>query len=148
MVNEFYYKTTFELTDAASKKEYLLVAPALPVRIYSRILLYAGDAFTMDLYEDTTTSNDGTSVTFFNVNRVSAETQTMLSYHTPTLTGDGTLLWTTKTAANKSITGVSSKLNYEILLKSGSKYMWRVTKNGAGTSFVDLDLWWIEHTPI
>lgn len=78
------------------------------------------------LYEDTTTSSAGTSMSELNRNRISTNTAITVVTHTPTITGDGTMLCQELFgSSNKS--GGEARSENEWILKKNSKYMIRIT---------------------
>jgi hypothetical protein len=65
-----------------------------------------------------------------------------LTGHTP-----WTKIWEARLGANKGVTGIASNINYPLEVKSNTKYVWRITKNAAGTHFVDADFFFSEINP-
>jgi len=97
------------------------------------------------LYEGTTTSADGTSIPSFNNNRNSANTAAMLVYHTPTITGIGTLLTEKNMGAGKAQGGSLSRGDKELILKQNTKYLVRITNNTTSNNWFNYDFEWYEH---
>ena len=101
--------------------------------------------FTLELYEDTTVSANGTPVTVYNHKRDSSNTSTVSAYTGPTITGDGTKIWSGKIGSGRNATeerGASG----ELIAKTNSNYLFRITKNAANVHYFDYDFNWYEHT--
>lgn len=104
---------------------------------------------TIRLYEDVTTSDDGTAVAVRNKNRLSSNTALASIYHTPTVTDLGTLLdlhdfpTAGRRAGVLEITGG----NTEWILKANTKYLIRLINNSGGSSLASLHLAWYEPDP-
>lgn len=96
------------------------------------------------LYETTTTSNNGTGVTAYNHNRNSATNTGATLTHTPTITGDGTLLCVQHFGVGQR-GGGETRAVHEWVLKQNTKYLIRVTSEAADND-VTLMLDWYEHT--
>ena len=82
------------------------------------------------IYEDTTTSADGTSLGApTNFNRTFGGASLTTTTHTPTITDDGTLLCSVKVAGGSvgQPIGASVKDDIEWVFKPESKYLFRMT---------------------
>jgi hypothetical protein len=107
--------------------------------------------FTLTLYEDTVTSADGAAAYAFNNNRNSAVANTTLIYEAPTVTSIGTKLAETLLPAGKGgnaiggTDGAPVRTGTEIILKSNTKYLFRVTnKSGQTREFTSVSFGWYE----
>lgn len=139
----YFIKTYVDLDGEADTDRFLFTVPAT-TRIFAKVAMWASAAFTVSIYENTTTSNDGTPITAFNNNRNSTRTAELAPFAGPTVTTEGTLIWTTKIDATKESSGVAAGTNYFIYVKQSTKYMFKIVKTAAGTGFVDFDFWWVE----
>jgi len=93
------------------------------------------------LYEGTTTSNDGTAITAYNKNRQDptvAENE-VLFYHTPTVTGTGTLIQEKHWGSGRGIGGEQRGEN-EWVLKNNNKYLIRITNATANNNFISVNI--------
>ena len=107
-----------------------------------RPILQSDDACRLDLYEGTTTSNDGTPGTIYNRNRNSARTLTATVFVTPTLTADGTLIHSEQLQTAKGSYGGKDEWDREFILKPNTKYLLRFTAGNAAISLnVILDMY-------
>jgi len=96
----------------------------------------AGGAGTVDFFEGTTTSSDGTPVTIRSVNRNFSSIPLSTVFITPTITGDGTVI------AQNLIPGDRKKGEFGgaapgsslIFLKANTKYLCRVTNTSGATN--------------
>ncbi|MFA5999486.1 MAG: hypothetical protein WC783_00695 [Candidatus Paceibacterota bacterium] len=147
MFNQYFTKGVVSIDGLGTITGFLFTTPA-DLRIYARAMVYASDDFTIQIYEDVTTLDDGTPITGFNTNRNSLTAHSMDLFSAPTIDDPGDLIWETRTLATKGIAGVSSQITYEILVKYSTKYYWKITKNTAATHFVDYDFWWVEYESI
>jgi len=98
------------------------------------------------LYEGTTTSNDGTAITAYNKNRQDptvAENE-VLFYHTPTVTGTGTLIQEKHWGSGRGIGGEQRGEN-EWVLKNNNKYLIRITNATANNNFISVNINYYVH---
>jgi hypothetical protein len=102
--------------------------------------LVAESEVAFQLFEDTTTTSDGTSLSSFNRDRNSTEVATAIAYHTPTVATTGTEI-RGRFTGNMIPAGQNDR---EILLKKNTKYLFRVTNAVLATNRVTLKLDWYE----
>lgn len=95
------------------------------------------------IYEDATTSANGTAITVFNRNRSSATVGTATLFYTPTVTGTGTLLGQLIMAGAGGKTASSLEGDFEIILKASSKYLFRFNST-AGSNALSFIWNWYE----
>lgn len=127
--------------------EYLLVNPTSNFPHFRSITVASdGGPFDIDFYEDTTVSANGTLITNYNNKRSSSNTSNLLTYYTPTITADGTLLEPVLVPGTKQTGSFGSEASEEWNLKDNTNYMIRITNNtvGAGTSRFTLNMFWYE----
>jgi len=106
-------------------KDYLIVTGATKF-IHIKITCSADGKGNIALYEDAVTSNNGTGMTEFNRNRVSANTPEATVFHTPTVSNVGTMLCDELFGSgNKS--GGETRADNEWVLKQNAKYLVRVS---------------------
>lgn len=127
---------------------------AVPASLYPHLRAYivtANDApMRVFLYEGATTSDDGTGMTGYNLNRNSANTASTVVTHSPTVTGTGTLLDISlipDTGGGLFSPGGgagSSDLPTEWILKPSTKYLIRVTNDSGSATAVDFQIFWYE----
>jgi hypothetical protein len=139
----FFIKTYVELSGASDVKHFMFITPTT-TKIFAKVGMYASAAFTVSIYEGLTTSANGVAVTAINNNRNSSRTAELSAFSEPTVTVDGTLIWTTKIDATKQSSGVSAASNYFIFAKYDTKYLFKITKTADGDGFVDFDFFWVE----
>jgi hypothetical protein len=101
--------------------------------------------FEFELFEDTVVSADGTSIAAFNNNRNSSKVATLQAFASPTVTTPGTSIWMGKTGTGRNAGG-DNRADSELVLKQGTDYLFRFTKVGAGTLWLDYEFSWYEHT--
>lgn len=103
---------------------------------------------TIQVYEATTTSADGTSVTSYNNNRNSVNTAGILVYHTPTVTGVGTQIKAVVIGSGLLRESGEYRQEHELVLKQNTKYLIRVTNATASDNLFDYHFSWYEHTAL
>jgi hypothetical protein len=96
------------------------------------------------LYEDPTSSNDGTGLTEVNRNRNSATSPTVAVFHTPTTSNNGTLLesWASGNSTGAARFGGASRADDEWVLKPNESYLKVITPDSSARVAVRLD--WYE----
>jgi len=139
--NHFFVKSFAEITGASTTAEFLIKTGAkFP---HARVIATSNAEFIIDIYEGTTVSADGTPVTVFNNDRNSATTATVSLFTSPTITGDGTLLWRSKLGDSGNPAG-SLQTSQELIAKDNENYLLRITKVTSGTHYIDYDFFWYE----
>lgn len=117
----------------------------VPANDTVRLLMHAGAALdaTLELFEGTTVSAAGTAITPIRTNRtVSTPALNSTWTHTPTVTGDGTLLYTKEMDAGRNVGGSEGNQS-EFTLAASTNYLIRITSNQA-SNVVDFDHWFYE----
>ena len=151
--SRFLYSETVDLASGANR-DILIVTPnttkwahlSLPLRIGSN------KQTTVTLYEDTTTSADGTAVSELNHNRNSGVAATVVLTHSPTVTVLGTILIQEQFGVaggffTDDVGGVAGGGRDELILKQNTKYLLRITNNdGSDPADINIFLDWYEHT--
>ena len=138
----FFYRTNQDVTDADTVVRFMFTTPATK-KIHARFNMEAEDEFTVELFESAVASNNGTPVTTFNNNRNSTETPELLAYASPTISNEGTLIWKSVINSGKKLS-ISIGTNYEIIAKSSTNYLFKITKAAAGTHFIEPEFFWFE----
>lgn len=142
--NHYYVKSFREINGAGTIVYFMFKTPALPTRIHARAKFDAEAEFTVNIYEDGTVDSDGTPAVALNNDRNSNNIAELKVYTAPTVTGDGTLIWTAKIGSGKSATGVSPAMGYEIIAKHEAIYLFKIVKEATSEHWIDFDLWWYE----
>ena len=125
---------------------FMFVTPDTTTRIHARSHIATEGEFVVEIFEGGTVSANGTELTGINNERDSTNVATLVTYANPTVTGDGDFLWGARTGAGKDAT-VSLGQGYEIVVKRNETYIFKITKIGVQTLWVDSDFWWYEHAP-
>jgi len=146
--SHYFIKTYVENTGSSgTSDEFIFTTPANGKRIHAKASLYADTDTTVNIYEGSTVSANGTEVTPMNNNRNSTNTATLTAYAGPTVTDDGDIMWSSRNGGGRRAVGVGLGFNYEIIVKPETIYLFRITKNTAADTVVDIDFFWYEHTP-
>lgn len=133
-----------DLGNGASR-ELLIVTPNTAKWAHLLVKIITESEAHWYLYEDATTSSDGTGLTEVNRNRNSATTATAVVTHTPTLTGDGTLIYQEHYGSGRG-NGGENRGESEFVLKQNAKYLVRLTNATTSANYVTIVLDWYEHT--
>jgi len=134
----------FNSVGSGSSADVLIVTPDTTKYTHMVYSAVGTGEFEALMYEDTTTSADGTAITPTNRNRNSANTPGAVATHTPTITGVGTLLLSSRLGSGKNSGGESRDIS-EFILKRNTKYLFRITSRAAGNELTHI-LDWYEHT--
>ena len=128
-----------------NKLELIIVTPDTTRHAHMFFGVSVTGASTTQIYQDVTTSADGTAVTRKNRHGNSSNTATVVVTHTPTITNDGALFQTKYCGATGkfSADGEDQRSENEWLLKQNTKYLFRLTAdaNIKGKIFCN----WYEH---
>lgn len=148
---KFFFTNFYNAAVASSGTIDLLVVTAAVTTPHLAVMVDMGAAATLSIYEDVTASNNGTALTVFNANRQSTRVTTASAFHTPTITGTGTTLMLNHYIAGgttgNATGGASNDFARitELVLKTSSKYLFRVTNLGAGAAAGSVQLGWYEN---
>ena len=112
---------------SAEVSERLIVTPDSDDLFYLHEFVTASENTTVELFEETQVSDNGSEVTIYNHNRREAEAATIKVYDSPTVDSDGTKLCRYELLANKS-TGFIDPADRWIL-KPNTNYLCRITSN-------------------
>ena len=85
------------------------------------------------IFEDTTVSSNGTTLSIHNTNRIKQLPYNGGAYHTPIVTGDGTQIDYHLLNGAKQSGGSSEVFDFEWVLKPNSNYLCRLMNNSAGS---------------
>ncbi len=131
----------------------LLVTGALYDAHMTYEITAGGDVY-VDVFENTTTSNNGTAITSFIKTRgiVGGDAATnVVVTHTPTVTNDGTSLgpqWFVPGGTRQLASGAGSNTREEWVLKPSTKYLIRVTNMSGAAKFIGIRATWYDHASI
>ena len=140
--SHYFIKSQADIGD--TETYFMFRTPNTTTRIHAKAHIASEAEFTVEIFEGGTVSADGTPLTAINNNRDSVNTAELANFAGPTVTTDGTLIWGSRIGTGRDAT-VSSAQSYEILAKTNTIYLFKLTKIAAGTQWVDSDFWWYEH---
>ena len=114
------------------------------------IELGVGGDGTFELFEGTTVSDSGTSITSFNMNRSSPNITDSKLFHTPVVTASGTVLCTMflPGGTKQQATGGQGGQRDEWMLHTGSTYMFRIINRAGGNKNYSFKLQYYEENPL
>lgn len=141
--NHYFVKDWVDIPSAGTV-DFLFVTGT--IEPHMRTVFEGTSAFQVDIYENTVTSNNGTSITIQNRRRTSLNTCGCSIYSSPTITSVGNVIVRYKLGAGRSAGSAASAEN-EVVLKPSTKYLIRLTNNVTGaTNTIDFLSDWYEHT--
>ena len=143
MVHRFFHKSTVALAAGSVTVDFMFVVPPHLVHVDASMRIRSGSECQLELWEGATTSNDGTPISLYDVDRNCAGVPDLQAYANPTITAMGTKIWSSTLSA-QSVAEVNSDVNYDIIPRFNTKYIWRVVKSASQASWVDVDFFWWE----
>ena len=146
--NHYFAANTVEIDGAGTVSWFMFTAPNTPTRIHAKALFDAEAEFKIEIRENGIYSSAGISVPTFNNDRDSENTSELEAYASPTVTNSGTFLWAKTVGSGKDSAGVTPGLNYEVIAKTGTVYLFKITKAASGTHWLNYDFFWYEHVPL
>ena len=126
--------------------DHLIVTPSLGgAYVHLRVFVISSSSAPVEhrLYEGTTTSANGTAQIGFNFNR-NYPNATLGLYHSPTITGLGTLIHTSNVVGTKQTGGAGETSGTEWVLLQGTKYLSRITNTSGSTASIGYLMEWYE----
>ena len=130
---------------SAGTLDFLFITPDTTKWAHA-LWFFAGEGeFNLDLYIDATVSANGTGITPINRNGNSGTAATVAAYSGPTVSTTGTKIWGAKFGAGRTAGGLIRE-NSEYIGEQNTIYLFRATKVGAGTLWLDYLFDWYEHT--
>ena len=122
-----------------------MIVPDTSTRVHFVFRIGTQPGAKIELYEDTTVSNNGSALPIFNNNRNSANPNQLLIYEDPTVTGDGTCIFIEQDGTTTSGGKIGTDISHddEIILKQNAIYQIKVTVLTNGTD-VSTHMDWYE----
>lgn len=142
--DHFYIKNWIDLTNG-QVLDFLVVTPDTTKWTHVVVEFAFEAEANVVVYEGTTTSANGASVTVYNRNRNSATSNTTLVYAAPTVTGVGTQVAAYKAGSGRGAGG-TVRANQELVIKQNTKYLIRITNDVTTNNWCDYLADWYEHT--
>ena len=145
---DHYFVKTFlaDAGGAASTTHFSFTTPDSEVQIHAKALLAPDADYQIDIQEGAVVSG-GTPVTGMNNDRNSENVALLQPVASPSVDTPGDVIWSARNGGGKNPVGVAPGLNYEIIAKRNTTYVFELVKQGATSAVVDIDFWWYEHTP-
>lgn len=145
--HHYFIKTYVSNGVGAATDYFAFTTPNTTTRIHAKSILAPDVDYVLNIYEDATITG-GTPVVGINNDRDSGNSPELVTVAAPTVTVPGTLIWAARTGGGKDPVGVAPGLNYEIIAKTNSTYVFELIKQITSTTAVaDLNFWWYEHVP-
>lgn len=141
----------FEMTDVtlgvnvATPKRYLLVTPNTSTRIHVALLVESEPGITIEFFEDTIVTANGTELGEINHNRISTNVAELSVFEDPTVTTDGTILFTFRSGTSTGGARIGDRIQEEdeYVLKQNTNYQVKITPISNGTN-ITTDISWYE----
>ena len=136
---------SFLLTAAATSKWLHLKIPATH-NCHIRWRFMSEAKIDYYIYENPTLTNDGTAISTFDMNRVTANAANVLVYHTPTITNVGTMIDNGMIGTSGFLfdSGGSVSQMEDWILKGNESYLIGANNNDAGAKDFVIQLVWYE----
>lgn len=142
----FFGKSFVDFDGGADETQYFMFrTPNTDMRIHAKASFYANVEFEIYIFEDATVSDDGVDFPTYNNNRDSSNGNQLKAFAAPTVTDEGTRIWSAKTGSRRASTGVSPGFNYEIVAKTSTVYVFKIVKKEVTIGYIDVDFWWFEN---
>jgi len=136
-----------EDVDIAGPKEWLYIAPATGTKAHGFLTIKSTKNGKVEVFEDATTSDDGTELTIGNSNRTSSNVSVSQAFYDPTVTDDGNRMFV-EVMGDDSTSGKGSggsfHPEYEIITNNSKKYLIRFTSNSDNNRVSILMNWYEE----
>jgi hypothetical protein len=144
---DYYFIKTFitDVEGTGSVNFFSFTAPDTAERIHARAIIVPDVDTEVSIYEDATITG-GTPVVGQNCERNSSNTASLVASAAPTVSVAGNKIWTARTGGGRGPVGVAPGLNYEIIAKQNSTYVFEIIKRTTADLVVDIDFFWFEHT--
>lgn len=144
--DHYFIKTFLEVVGIEGTTNYFCFqTPNNGKRIHAKAIMAPDVDTEINIYEDASVT-EGTPISSFNCDRESEKTAVLIAKAAPTIIDLGTKLWASRTGGGKNPVGVAPGLNYEIIAKRGSTYLFEIIKrNNSGDLIIDIDFFWYEH---
>jgi len=140
----YFIKTWQDVSDAGTVTRFDFTTPTNGVTIHAKALISAEAEFTIEIWEGATFATTGTVVNGVNNNRNSTNEAIMVAHAGSTFSSTNQLIWASKVGSGRNDTGVAPGLNYEIVAKTNTTYVFVVTKEASGEHWLDVDFFWYE----
>lgn len=125
--------------------DFLFVAPNTTKRCHlTWAWLNWNNGVTLQIYEGTTVSSNGTSLTTFNHERNSGNSATGLAFHTPTVTTVGTVCYPSIYSPAGIKMSAENRSEHEYVAKQNTKYLFRFTNDTGATANINFFFDWYE----
>ena len=142
--DHWFIKTYMDIDKSVTPTSFMMFnTPPLPVRVHAKASLATDGEFTIKIYKDAIISDTGVPIVAQNNDQNITTPPALIPSAAPTVTDVGSLIWAGKVGISKTA-GVSQNLNYEIMAKSDSNYLYEIIKEDAGVNWLDVDFWWYE----
>ena len=138
----FGYSTVQNITGSGNLT--FLIIPSASHLIHFSYTITTDAEASLDIYEASNVSDNGTPVTPLNHDRTSSNLPMSSLFVTPTITSLGPLLTTDRWGAGKQLGGGISPAE-EWLLAPGKTYIIRITNQTVSSQYVALDFFWYRH---
>jgi len=142
--DHYFIKTYIEDEESEGNINYFaFTTPNESALIYAKASLTPDVDFTVTIYENATITG-GSNMTGINNNRNSNNVSKLIPVSSPTVIDSGTVIWTARNGGGKNPLGVNQNLNYDIIAKYNTTYLFEIVKNVAQSGVMDVDFWWYE----
>ena len=140
----FFVKTWIENTGAVNTNNtFAFTTPVNTKEIHAKALLSPDSDVVISIFENATITG-GVNVPPQANNRISSEAPHLQPVAEPTVTNYGNLMWAARNGGGKNPVGVAPGLNYEIIARQNTTYVFTIQKKTTADTIVDIDFFWYE----
>ena len=143
---DHYFVKTFlvDTGGSGSTTFFAFTTPSNGDRIHAKARLIPDVDTEINIYEGSVITG-GTPIAGMNNNRDSANVAGLAPVASPAHTTPGDLMWAARTGGGREAVGVAPGLNYEIIAKADTVYVFEIIKRTTADLVIDIDFWWYEH---
>jgi hypothetical protein len=145
--SHYFIKTFLEETGGTGATNYFaFTTPDSDLQIHAKAKLAPDVDTEINIYEDADITG-GTPIVGMNNCRCSTNVAQLAPVAAPTVNSNGTLMWAARNGGGREAVGVAPGLNYEIIVKRNTTYLFEIIKRTTADLILDIDFFWYEHTP-
>jgi hypothetical protein len=142
--DHYFVKSFISNTGGTGTSDYFsFTAPVGATRIHAKALMSPDTDNIITIYEGGIIT-DGVNIIGINNDRNSNNTAELVVVAVPTIVDLGDIIWRARNGGGRNPVGVSPRLNYEIIARENTTYIFEVTKQTTADSIVDVNFWWYE----
>jgi len=142
---DHYFIKTWEFNDEGVNtfSYFSFCTPNTTTRIHAKAILFSDTDNTFEIFENATFT-DGVPIAGQNNDRNSANIAELTAFATPNVSEEGDLMWAARNGGGRDPVGISLGLDYEIMARTDTCYLFKITKKSTADTVVDVNFFWYE----